>query len=146
MQINMSICQFFCISKLGPIGSMLKFNHGTNKKQLLWFYSEFTAKKVPLFSCKRPQLSNPCGWVALHFGRKKAILHHFICSSHANKSVSEWNKTGSGHLLLPATLPTHGAFWADGKRITTTPLCLLVSLMAGAGEHHSPKCLALAKC
>lgn len=60
--------------------------------------------------------------------------------------VLNGTKTGSGHLLLPATLPTHGAFWADGKRITTTPLCLLVSLMAGAGEHHSPECLALAEC
>lgn len=26
------------------------------------------------------------------WSKKKAILHHFICSSHANKSGSEWNK------------------------------------------------------
>lgn len=41
-------------------------------------------------------------------------------------------------LLLPTTLPTHGALSDYGKRITTTPLCLLVSLMGEAGEHHSP--------
>lgn len=41
-------------------------------------------------------------------------------------------------LLLPTSLPTHGALFAYSKRITTTPLCLLVSLMGEAGEHHSP--------
>lgn len=41
-------------------------------------------------------------------------------------------------LLLPTTLPTHRALSDYGKRITTTPLCLLVSLMGEAGEHHSP--------
>lgn len=41
-------------------------------------------------------------------------------------------------LLLPTTLPTHGALSDYGKGITTTPLCLLVSLMGEAGEHHSP--------
>lgn len=33
------------------------------------------------------------------------------------------------------------SLFAYGKRITTTPLCLLVSLMGEAGEHHSPPVL-----
>lgn len=92
----MSNCPFFCIAKLGPIGSMLKFNHGTIKNNFCDSIANSQQKKkkkrVPLFSCKKPWSSNLCGWVALHCGRKKAILHHFICSSHANKSGSEWNK------------------------------------------------------
>lgn len=46
-------------------------------------------------------------------------------------------------LLLPTTLPTHGGLSDYGKRITTTPLCLLVSLMGEAGEHHSPPVISL---
>lgn len=89
------------------------------------------------FSCK-PLLESFSGWVVSYFVlRQKAILHHLICSSHANKRGGNWiGRTRL--LLLPTTLPTHGALSDYGKRITTTPLCLLVSLMGEAGEHHSP--------
>lgn len=88
------------------------------------------------FSCK--PLQSFSGWVVFYIvERQKAILHHLICSSHANKREGEWiGRTRL--LLLPTTLPTHGVFSDYGKRITTTPLCLLVSLMGEAGEHHSP--------
>lgn len=89
------------------------------------------------FSCK-PPLGSFSGWVVSYFVlRQKAILHHLMCSSHANKKGGNWiGRTRL--LLLPTTLPTHGALSDYGKRITTTLLCLLVSLMGEAGGHHSP--------
>lgn len=83
------------------------------------------------------------GWYLTLCLRQKAILHHLICSSHANKKGRGWGGWGgwigrTRLLLLLTTLPTHGALSDYGKRITTTPLCLLVSLMGEAGEHHSP--------
>lgn len=93
---------------------------------------------IALFSCKQPPHIDICGWVASHFGLwQKAILHHLICSSHANKSEAEWNKKESTSPPPHYTAHTRSLF-AYGKRITTTPLCLLVSLMGEAGEHHSP--------
>lgn len=145
----MSNFQSFCIGKLGFVGSMLKCNHGTNKKQLLWFYSEFRAKKkekCPFSHVKGlGRATHVAGWHYTLVEKKPYCIISFAQVMQI-RVVLNGTKTGSGHLLLPATLPTHGAFWADGKRITTTPLCLLVSLMAGAGEHHSPECSALAKC
>ncbi len=91
-----------------------------------------------LFSCKQPPQIDIRGWVASHVGLwQKAILHHLICSSHANKSEAEWNKKESTSPPPHYTAHTRSLF-AYGKRITTTPLCLLVSLMGEAGEHHSP--------
>ena len=121
------------------------------KKPLLWFPWEEKScsrqlwSRIPLdphrgpFSCK-PPLESFSGWVVSHFVlRQKAILHHLICSSHANKKPEgragerekerergrereEWiGRTRL--LLLPTTLPTHGALSDYGKRITTTPLC-----------------------
>lgn len=51
------------------------------------------------------------------------------------------NRTKRGRLiLLPTKRPAHTrSLVAYGKRITTTPLCLLVGLLMGeTGEHHSP--------
>lgn len=48
------------------------------------------------------------------------------------------NRTNSTSPPPLTTLPTHGAFSDYGKRITTTPLCLLVSLIGEAGKHHPP--------
>lgn len=68
---------------------------------------------------------------------KKAILHHLICSSHANRRKNpERNKNNLDFSLLHC--PHTELFLLMAKRITTPPLCLLVSLMGDAGEHHSP--------
>lgn len=134
-----------CLS-IGNESHLSKAFYRREKINLNSFYqwTHSMPRNRSLFSCKQPPQIDIRGWVASHVGLwQKAILHHLICSSHANKSEAEWNKTESTSPPPHYTAHTRSLF-AYGKRITTTPLCLLVSLMGEAGEHHSPP--ALSKC
>ena len=73
------------------------------------------------FSCK-PLLEWFSGWVVSYFVlRQKAILHHLICSSHANKRRGgELNRTNSTSLPPHYTAHTRSPFWLWQKNNNNT--------------------------
>lgn len=86
------------------------------------------------FSCKTtPRIIQ---WPA---GQKTAILHHLICSSHANKSVGgEVNRTNSTSPPPHYTAHTQSPFWLWQKNNNNTIVFVGFTNGREAGEHYSP--------
>ena len=98
------------------------------------------------FSCK-PLLESFSGWVVSHFVlRQKAILHHLICSSHANKRGvwgGLWGDVGGGVNRTNSTSPpphytahTRSPFWLWQKNNNNT--IVFVGFANGRSWRTSP--------